>query len=89
MTEDSLNINAIFQLKTSFILNPSRFASFVVIKQSLAPVSNNPLKCTPFIVMFINEGLRTLALHSTELEFFNAVSKELSEVGFVFQQNSA
>ena len=79
----SLSANANFPSKTLLILNPSRHASLVVIKQSLAPVSNNPLKCTPFISILINEGLRTLALHSTELEFFNAVSKESSEVCFV------
>ena len=70
----TLSTSATFPSKTLLILNPSHFASFVIINQSLAPVSNNPLNCTPFIVMLINEGLRTLALHSTEfLEFDNKI----------------
>ena len=36
----------------------------LVIKRSLASVCNNPFNCTPFIVTLINEGLRSLALHT-------------------------
>ena len=51
----------------------------MVIKQSLAPVSNNPFNFTPFIVISTDEGLRNPTLHNPGFDSSDAANNVLSD----------